>query len=132
MSEESVEIVRSIYERWGEGDFRADPDLLDPHIVFIMLAGFPDSGIYVGTDQLADYTRGFLESWTHIVIEMEELLPAGDSVVATVLQQGAGDASGAETEFRYFQVWTLRGGKVIRLENFRERDDALEAAGLTA
>jgi hypothetical protein len=31
---------------------------------------------------------------------------------------------------RYFQVWSFRGDKVIRLESFRERVDALEAAGL--
>ena len=33
-------------------------------------------------------------------------------------------------EFRYFHVWSFRGGKVIRLETFRERAEAFEAAGL--
>jgi ketosteroid isomerase-like protein len=35
-------------------------------------------------------------------------------------------------EFRYFQVWTFRGGSVIRIESIRDRDDALEAVGLRA
>ena len=43
---------------------------------------------------------------------------------------GVGSESGAETEFRYFQVWSFRGRRVIRLENFRERSDALAAAGM--
>ena len=30
----------------------------------------------------------------------------------------------------FFTLWTLRGGKVIRIESFRERAEALEAAGL--
>ena len=47
-----------------------------------------------------------------------------------VLQRGVGDGSGLATEFRYFQVWSFRGRKVIRLENFRERAEALEAVGL--
>jgi ketosteroid isomerase-like protein len=41
-----------------------------------------------------------------------------------------GSESGAPTDLRYYQVWSFRGGKVIRLENFRERAEALEAAGL--
>jgi hypothetical protein len=51
-------------------------------------------------------------------------------VLVGVLQRGVGDESGAATEFRYFQVWSFRGRKVIRLENFRERAEALEAVGL--
>jgi ketosteroid isomerase-like protein len=51
-------------------------------------------------------------------------------VVAAVRQRGVGSGSGAATEFRYFHVWSFRGAKVIRLENFRERAEALEAAGL--
>jgi ketosteroid isomerase-like protein len=92
---------------------------------------FPDSGLYVGLDQLAKYTRGFLEPWTRIAIEAEELIDAGDTVIAAIRQHGAGMGSGAPTELRYFQVWTFRGRKVIRLESFRERAEAFEAAGLT-
>ncbi len=54
---------------------------------------------------------------------------AGSSVIASVRKRGVGSESGAETEFRYFQVWSFRGHRVIRLENFRERSDALDAAG---
>lgn len=130
MAPDHVETVRSIYERWAQGDFKTDAQF-DPTAVFVIPGGFPDSGTYVGTEEIAAYTHGFLEPWTHITIAAEELLPAGDSVLATVLQRGTGDASGAETDFRYWQIWTFRGGKVIRLENFREREAALAAAGLT-
>ena len=33
MSQENVEIVRAVYERFSEGDFRASADVLDPHVV---------------------------------------------------------------------------------------------------
>ena len=130
MSEDNVKVVRSIYERWREGDFKTAFDLFDPNMVFVMPPGFPDAGTYLGKEAIAKYTRGFLEPWTHITIEAEEFLPAGDSALASVVQRGTGDASGAATEFRYFQLWTFRGHKVIRLENFRDRDEALEAAGV--
>jgi hypothetical protein len=31
---------------------------------------------------------------------------------------------------RYYQVWTLRGSSVIRIESIRKREEALEAVGL--
>ena len=131
MSPENLEAVRSVYERFGKGDFRASLDVVDPLVLFVLNPGFPESGTYLGLAELAEYTRGFLEPWTEITIEAEDLADAGDSVVATVMQRGIGSESGAATEFRYFQVWTFRGHRVVRLENFRERSDALEAAGLS-
>lgn len=130
MHQDRLQTVRSIYEHWAEGDFRATFDLLDRNVVFVMPPELPDAGTYLGNDAVAEYTRGFLEPWTHITMEAEELVPSGDSVLATIVQRAAGDASGAETELRYFQLWTFRGDKVIRLENFRDLDDAQKAAGL--
>jgi ketosteroid isomerase-like protein len=129
VSEGNVEIVRGIYEHWGRGDFETT-DVLDEHALMVVRTGFPDTGTYLGRDGIGEYTRGFLEPWTHITIEAEEIIPAGDSVVVAVFQRGEGDASGAVTEFRYFHLWTFRGGRAIRLETIRERDEALEAAGL--
>jgi ketosteroid isomerase-like protein len=130
VSHDRVEIVRSIYDRWREGDFQTPSKLFDRNVIFVMPPELPDAGTYLGTDALADYTRQFLEPWTHLTIDGHDLVAAGDTVLASVVQRGAGDASGAETEIRYFQLWSFRGDKVIRLENFRERGDALAAAGL--
>ncbi len=130
MSQENVEAVRAVYERWSEGDFRSSIDVFDPLVLFVMRPEFPDAGAYLGTERLAEYTRGFLEPWVRLTIEAEEITDAGDSVIVAVRQRGVGAESGAATEFGYFHLWTFRGGKVIRLESIRERPDALEAAGL--
>jgi ketosteroid isomerase-like protein len=130
MSQENVEVVRNIYERWSEGDFRGGVDVLDPLVLFVLRPEFPDAGTYLGVERLAEYMRGLLEPWTRFTIEAEEITGEGDSVIAAVCQRGVGDESGAATELRYFQVWSFRGRKVIRLENIRERADALEAVGL--
>jgi ketosteroid isomerase-like protein len=95
MPADRIATVQSIYERWAEGDFGATFDLLDQDVVFVIPPEFPDAGKYLGNDAIAEYTSGFLEPWTRITIEAEELLPAGDSVVASVFQRGVGDASGA-------------------------------------
>jgi hypothetical protein len=44
---------------------------------------------------------------------------------------GIGRGSGAAADMRVFNVWTLSGGKVVRLEGgYRDRAEALKAAGL--
>ncbi len=132
MPEDHVDELRNVYARWGQGDFSASLDVADPLMLFVVPPEFPDAGTYLGVDRVREYTRGFLEPWTSITIEAEEITPAGDSVIVGVLQRGVGAESGATTELRYFQVWSFRGAKAIRLENFRERAEAFRAAGLAA
>ena len=130
MSRENVDAVRGVYESWGRGDFSSHLDLLDPAFEFVIHPGLPDPGTYQGLTGLAGYMRGFLESWGRVTIAAEDLVDAGDAVVATVLQSGVGASSGAPGEVRYTHVWRLRDGAVIRLETFRDRDAALEATDL--
>lgn len=130
MASDNLEAVRTIYAHWSEGDFEADAVRLDPLVLFVMGEGLPDTGTYLGVERLAEYMRDFLEPWARLTIDAEELAAAGDSVFAAVVQRGVGEGSGAATELRYFHVWSLRAGRAIRLETFRERADALAAAGL--
>jgi ketosteroid isomerase-like protein len=130
MSQENVEIVRAVYERWSEGDFRAHVYLLDPHVVLVLGPDFPNAGMHSGIEAVAAYTRDLLEPWTHFTMEAEELVGAGDSVLVGVHQRGVGIGSGVPTVLHYFTLWTFRGSKVIHLESFRGRTEALEAAGL--
>jgi ketosteroid isomerase-like protein len=134
MSQENVEIVRAIYERFGEGDFRASADLLDPHVVLVLRPEFgPEfsgAGTYLGAGAVAAYTREHvLGPWADFRMKAEEILAVGDTVLVSVHQRGVGRAGGVPTELRYFTLWSFRGRKVIRIESFRDRAAALEAAG---
>jgi ketosteroid isomerase-like protein len=126
----NADMIRAIYAGWGAGDFQSGVEHFDPEIELVMRPEFPDTGTYKGVEGVRGYTRGFLEPWERITIESEELIEGETTVVAAVLQRGVGQGSGAETEFRYFHVWTLRDGRVTRLESVRDREDALAAAGL--
>ena len=123
--------MRRIYAGWGRGDFRAGTELYDPHGVLVLRPEFPESGVYVGPDAIADYTRDLLASYRGFAIEAEELIDAGDSVVVRVLQRAVGRSSGAPTELSYFQVFTFRGDSIVRIESIAEREDALAAVGLS-
>jgi ketosteroid isomerase-like protein len=116
MASPNVAAVQGLYERWGEGDFAGGAEVFDPGVVFVLGPDFPDSGSYAGLGELGEYMRGFLEPWVRLTIEVEELRPAGDTVLAAVRQRGTGGESGVATE--------------LRLENFRHEADALAAAGM--
>ena len=135
MSQENVEIVRAVYDRWSEGDFHASVDLLDPHVVLVLGPEFgpdsPDVASYSGIEAVAAYTRGLLDAYKDFTMEADEIVAAGDSVLVSVRQRGVGRISGVPTELRYFTLWSFRGRTVIRLESFRTHGDALEAAGLS-
>jgi ketosteroid isomerase-like protein len=136
MSQDNVEIVREIYERFREGDFRASADLLDPHVVLVLGPEFgpefPGGGTYLGAEAVTAYTReNLLGPWADFTMKAEEILAVGDSVLVGARQRGVGRTSGAPTELHYFTIWSFRGCKVIRIESFRERAEALEAVGLS-
>ena len=137
MAKEYVETIRSVYEQYREGDFRVSADLLDPHVTLVLGKGgqwgldVPDHGRYVGREGVAEYTRGLLKPWTAFSMQAEEIVAVGDSVLVSVHQRGVGRLSGVPTELRYLTLWSFRGQKVIRIESFRERAEALEAAGLS-
>jgi ketosteroid isomerase-like protein len=51
-------------------------------------------------------------------------------VVAAVRMRARGRASGIPVDARFYDVYTLRQGKIVRMDQFTRRSEALEAAGL--
>jgi ketosteroid isomerase-like protein len=131
MSEENVEIVRGILDEWGRGNFRAGTERFDPYSTLVLRAEFPEAGGYHGPEEIRAYMQRFLGAWEKVAIKGEEFIDAGDSVVVGVHQVATGKGSGAPVDMRYFQVWSLRGGVVLRMESIFERSEALEADGLS-
>jgi ketosteroid isomerase-like protein len=81
--------------------------------------------------------EGFVEAWSDWLeafdsyeIESEELIDAGDEVVALVRVQARTKREGVLVEHRPAAVWSVREGRIVRVRFFLERERALEAAGL--
>jgi ketosteroid isomerase-like protein len=62
--------------------------------------------------------------------EPEAMVDAGDYVVATIHNTGRGASSRAAVEMRVPVVLEIREDKLVRLEVFETRAEALEAVGL--
>ena len=127
MSEENVEIVREAWVAYSRGDYDRVGGFHDPHIVVITLE---DGAVYGNDAVLANYKR-WNEAWERAETTVEEVIGRGDRVFVTVRFHGRGRASGVEVESRFYEVYMLRDDKVLRIDEYEERAEALEAAGLS-
>jgi ketosteroid isomerase-like protein len=72
--------------------------------------------------------KGEWEDYELLPEEFEEHM--GDRVVVAVRMRARGRASGIPVDARFYDVYTLRQGKIVRMDQFTRRSEALEAAGL--
>jgi ketosteroid isomerase-like protein len=69
-------------------------------------------------------------SWREWRFEPERFLDIDDRVVVFARIVGKGEASGAPFELETTHVWTIHAGRATSLQAYRDRTQALEAAGL--
>ena len=134
MSEENVEIVRRVYETTARSDSDAVLALYDPEVVVDgSQSAYRDlgiGGVYRGHEGLRSFFREYFEPWESVEEACEELIDAGEQVVSVGRSRARGRVSGAEVESRaQYGVWTIREGRIVRVEWFRTREAALSAAG---
>ncbi len=134
MSRENVELVRRGFDDYARDGWEAMLPLLHPEFEAITppeLAMEP--GTYRGEEGMRRYFQSFEEAMEDIRFLVDgELLDGGDRVFVPIRLTARGKETGIEVEQRMFMVWTVRGGKAIRLEAFASREEALKAAGLDA
>jgi ketosteroid isomerase-like protein len=133
MSQENVEMVRRVYALLDRGD-EAVWDLIPGGFVLDFSRRLIDPMVLRGVDQVrAAYLRELPETWSGPPKwEPEELIDAGDKVLAFVRTGARGRSSGVEVEVRVWNLWTFENGKLSKWEYFGDnRPAALEAAGLS-
>jgi ketosteroid isomerase-like protein len=131
VSEEHVEIVRHGYELLNRGDVESALELVDPAIEWqTYLVPGPGGGLYRGHDGVRELWRDVRNVFGGYRNDPEELIDAGDKVVAFICIRGRGTRSGVEVEARIAHLFTLSNGKILRVQSFEDRDEALRMAGL--
>lgn len=126
---EQAAAVRAVYEQWGQGNFRAGREMLSDEVRFLI--DYPHGPQeFNGPAGVAEYIREILSEWDDMRVEAEELVEVGDTVFVAQRQIQRGKGSGVATEARTAAVWTFDAGRVVRLQFFREPDEARVAAGV--
>ena len=133
MSPENVEIVRTGCEAWLRGDFDAMSETWHPEVEWdtTHFEGWVENKVYRGQDEVRRFLEEWLASWDRESYQASfELLDKEEQVVVFWSQRMSGRGSGAPVKLDSAQVLTLRDGKVSRIDNYTDPNEALEAAGL--
>jgi ketosteroid isomerase-like protein len=127
MSQENVEAVRSSIEAYQRGDYAAASAYLARDVVWEV----GQEGPLRGPAAVQDAWKRWDSEWDELEMIPAEFIEVGDNVVVAMHYRGRGLASGAEVTDRQFEVHTFRQRQCVHKVDYRERAEALEAAGLS-
>ena len=143
MSQENVELVLGLYPA-PDADFvplyRDDSlwaeqaEALAPfvHADFeCVMYEFGSERRYAGLDGLRAFMLDWMAPWVAYRIEIEEAIDLGDQVLLLNHDRGRREGSTQEVRGRIAAVFTIRDGKIARLDTYMTRADALRAVGLS-
>lgn len=133
MSEENVNVVRAWLDATTRRDMARVVELADPEIELHGTVGGVEEGrIYRGlAEVIREYDEVDGEVWEERRIEPERFLDADDDVVVMLHEFRRGKGSGVELELDTAAVFTVRDGRVARMQGFMDPAAARKAAGLS-
>jgi ketosteroid isomerase-like protein len=128
MSEEKmIARLRQVYEAVNSGDLDGIMEFFHDDVEYLP---FEESQTLHGLDAVRRYFEGWLDTWDLFQAEPTEFLARGDHVVVGEAYKGQGKGSGVEVAMQSWSVSLLRDDQVVRRDEFLDRAEALEAAGL--
>jgi ketosteroid isomerase-like protein len=144
VSEEIVALVRRYYEAINSIDRSGDqfvdpqeaaPDLwagLSPEVELHGRADLPDQIVYRGREETKGFWRMIQEVWAELRWEPLEFTDLRHAVVVETRLVGRGRGSEAPISAEETDVFWFREGKLVRVQAFATKDEALEAARASA
>jgi ketosteroid isomerase-like protein len=129
MSEENLERVKAGFAAHNRGDLDALVEFYDPDVVFETLL----LGTHHGNEAIRLIYEENQKTLSGYDVIPVELIDAGDQVVAVCQVTGTGPTSQITMEERdqFAFLFTMDNGRCVREQAFRNREEALTAAGLT-
>jgi ketosteroid isomerase-like protein len=127
MNRENVEILREAYEALNHGDIESALGVLEPYAEWQEHSDLPEAGLYRSRVAIRTFLLGYLDSWEEFHQETEELIGSGDRVAVLLRMAAKGKGSGIEVQARYAHLWTMRGGRGVRVDAYADPNAALEA-----
>jgi ketosteroid isomerase-like protein len=128
MSSENLDLVRSIFAAFEQGDFTRAHEWAHPDIEYVVVDG-PSPGSWMGLAGVAEGSYNFLRTGENVRLEADEYRELDDErVLVLTLVRGRGKASGLDVG-QVAQLFHVRGGKVTRLVVWIDGERALADLG---
>ena len=133
MSQENVETVRRSFEAFARGDFDTAFAAHDASTEWRTAADEPDQQTYRGIPSLRAFVGSLTDTWEDRfggLMEFEAFIDRGDWVVVPWRAELRGKGSGLSVHVDETYAVRVQGGKIVRVEEYRSKEQALEAVGL--
>src|SRR3954468_24382932 len=133
MSQENVETMKRAIAALNRGDFERIGEFYAADAVLQDLQNAPDQRVTVeGVQAIRENLSLWAAAFDKLRVDVEEYIDAPNAVICAAHWPGQGKAGGISIDVRQFDLYELRGGRVVRaILGFRSRSEALEAAGLS-
>jgi ketosteroid isomerase-like protein len=131
MRENNVETMRRYVDLLNETG-EVPVELLQPDVEMHMFRGSPIPGPYMGHDGVRRWREDTFDVFQDWRMELDEVVPGGDPDVVVAIHRFVGHMRHTElpSNFPLAVVTRFRDGLIARFDGFRERDEALTAAGI--
>jgi ketosteroid isomerase-like protein len=103
---------------------------MDAGLVTRRLAPMPDPGTWHGPEGLLDVAAEWVDTFDEFAMTGEDFTDAGDHVVVRVEQEGRGSDSRVPVTATFWFVFGVRNGRVVTLDMYSARAEAVAAVGL--
>ena len=132
MPQENVELVRRCVDAFNKRDLDGYmATLADDLVIHSQFAGV-EARTYHGHEDVPRYFQDLADAWHRYRAEPVDLVEGKDGRVACELVTRAeAERSGIEVTKRIGAVFSVRAGKIVAIDVYPNRADALEAAGLS-
>jgi uncharacterized protein len=133
MSRENVELVQRLSGAFNSRDLDALLEVIDPAVEWIPIMAALEGRVYRGHDGIRRWIEDLSADWELFETHQEEFREIGDRVLVFGRWRARARGSGVELQTQP-ATWLidLEDGRIVRLQTFTDRTEALEAAGLRA
>jgi ketosteroid isomerase-like protein len=114
MSDSSqVALIRKLYDAMG--DVNSFKSLLADDVEWDIAEGFPNGGVYRGIDTVVSDFFTFFADFDEFYAKGDEYFESGDHGIVLGRYFGV-TKKGQRVQARFAHFWTLRDGKIVRLQ----------------
>ena len=126
---QDVEIVQGFFQSWNDGDMSAVKQLFAEDVRWDEVGGRLDRPEVLGREDVHYGLESLYDTWQSYRLEPEEIRSVGDRILAVVREVARGRSSGLEVDSRWGYVITIRAGRIVQVEAYRDPQQALDAIG---
>jgi ketosteroid isomerase-like protein len=132
MSQENIDSLRRLLAAFGDRDFdRAVMGAAENVELRPAVEGIDLDTLVRGRVELRAFFEQITETWETVTVEPKEVLEAPGERLVTSERWHLSGRDGLGLDLELITVYTFRNGLVARIEGFRDKAEALKAAGLS-